>query len=161
MNPIKNFIANTLGIGKGELVKNIGDVIDKFVQTPEEKQKASIELTKIINEHEQKMSETAVKELEIILKDNDSARNREVQIATSEQAPLLNKIVTPILALGVIILTFVLFYMVMFKSLGAEKDIVIYILGVLSAISTQIVSYYFGSSRGSDEKQKQINSMIK
>ena len=161
MNPIKNFIANTLGIGKGELVKNIGDVIDKFVQTPEEKQRASIELTKIINEHEQKMSETAVKELEIILKDNDSARNREVQIATSEQAPLLNKIVTPILALGVIILTFVLFYMVMFKSLGAEKDIVIYILGVLSAISTQIVSYYFGSSRGSDEKQKQINSMIK
>ena len=161
MNPIKNFIANTLGIGKGELVKNIGDVIDKFVQTPEEKQKASIELTKIINEHEQKMSETAVKELEIILKDNDSARNREVQIATSEQAPLLNKIVTPILALGVIILTFVLFYMVMFKALGAEKDIVIYILGVLSAISTQIVSYYFGSSRGSDEKQKQINSMIK
>ena len=161
MNPIKNFIANTLGIGKGELVKNIGDVIDKFIQTPEEKQKASIELTKIINEHEQKMSETAVKELEVILKDNDSARNREVQIATSEQAPLLNKIVTPILALGVIILTFVLFYMVMFKSLGAEKDIVIYILGVLSAISTQIVSYYFGSSRGSDEKQKQINSMIK
>ena len=161
MNPIKNFIANTLGIGKGELVKNIGDVIDKFIQTPEEKQKASIELTKIINEHEQKMSETAVKELEVILKDNDSARNRQVQIATSEQAPLLNKIVTPILALGVIILTFVLFYMVMFKSLGAEKDIVIYILGVLSAISTQIVSYYFGSSRGSDEKQKQINSMIK
>ena len=48
-------------------------------------------------------------ELELRLKDTDSARDREVQISTSDKAPLLNKIVTPVLALGVIGLTFVLF----------------------------------------------------
>jgi hypothetical protein len=45
-------------------------------------------------------------ELEVRLKDVGSARDREVSIATSKDAPLLNKIVTPVLALGVVGLTF-------------------------------------------------------
>ncbi len=39
------------------------------------------------------------------------------------------------------------------------KDIVLYVLGVLSAILTQIYSYYFGSSQGSANKHKMIESM--
>ena len=39
-------------------------------------------------------------ELELRLKDVDSARDRETAIATNKDAPLLNKIVTPVLALG-------------------------------------------------------------
>jgi hypothetical protein len=103
-------------------------------------------------------------ELELRLKDTDSARDREVQISTSDKAPLLNKIVTPVLALGVIGLTFVLFGAVMFDTSVVEpsrKDILIYILGVLSAISTQIVSYYFGSSQGSKDKSDQLKEAMK
>jgi energy-converting hydrogenase Eha subunit A len=77
---------------------------------------------------------------------------------------LLNKIVTPVLALGVIGLTFVLFGAVMFDTSVVEpsrKDILIYILGVLSAISTQIVSYYFGSSQGSKDKSDQLKEALK
>jgi len=103
-------------------------------------------------------------ELEMRLKDVDSARDREVQIATSDKAPLINKIVTPILALSILLLTFVLFGIVMFDNTPVEssrKDILIYILGVLSAISTQIVSYYFGSSQGSKEKSDQLREAMK
>jgi len=103
-------------------------------------------------------------ELELRLKDTDSARDREVQISTSDKAPLLNKIVTPVLALSILLLTFALFGVVMFNDTPIEasrKDILIYILGVLSAIASQIVSYYFGSSAGSKEKTEALKGAMK
>ena len=105
-----------------------------------------------------------LQELDMRLKDTDSARNRETQVATSEKAPLLNKIVTPVLALGVTALTFVLFGFLMFDSSPVEpsrKDILVYVLGALTAISTQVISYYFGSSIGSKEKSAQLDRVIK
>ena len=105
-----------------------------------------------------------LEELGIRIKDVGSARDREVQIATNKDAPLLNKIVTPLLALSLLLITFVLFGVVMFQSDpvdSSRKDILIYILGVLSAISTQIVSYYFGSSQGSKDKSEALEKAIK
>ena len=102
-------------------------------------------------------------ELELRLKDTDSARDREVQISTSDKAPLLNKIVTPVLALSILLLTFALFGVVMFNDTPVEasrKDILIYILGVLSAIASQIVSYYFGSSQGSKDKSDALKEAM-
>lgn len=103
-------------------------------------------------------------ELQARLKDTNDAREREVAIATSDKAPLLNKIVTPVLALSILLLTFVLFGVVMFDNNPVEatrKDILIYVLGVLSAIATQIVSYYFGSSQGSKDKSDQLRDALK
>jgi hypothetical protein len=103
-------------------------------------------------------------ELELRLKDTDSARDREVQVSTSDKAPLLNKIVTPVLALSILLLTFVLFGVVMFDDTPVEasrKDILIYILGVLSAIASQIVSYYFGSSQSSKDKTDALKEAMK
>lgn len=105
-----------------------------------------------------------LQELELRLKDTDSARKRETEIATSEKAPLLNKIVTPVLALGVTALTFVLFGFLLFDDSPVEpsrKDILVYVLGALTAISTQVISYYFGSSVGSKEKSAQIDKVLK
>ena len=105
-----------------------------------------------------------LQELDMRLKDVDSARDRETAIATSDKAPLLNKIVTPILALSILLLTFILFGVVMFDNAPVEasrKDILIYVLGVLSAIATQIVSYYFGSSQGSKDKADQLREALK
>ena len=102
--------------------------------------------------------------VDLYIKDINSARDREIQISSSYEAPLLNKIVTPMLALGIIFITFTLFGIVMFDSTPVEasrKDILIYILGVLSAISTQIVSYYFGSSQGSKDKDEQLKEAFK
>ena len=103
-------------------------------------------------------------ELQARLKDTNDAREREVQIANSDKAPLINKIVTPVLALSILLLTFVLFGVVMFDDTPVEasrKDILIYILGVLSAIASQIVSYYFGSSQSSKDKTDALKEAIK
>ena len=105
-----------------------------------------------------------IEELTLRLKDTDSARDREIQIATSDKAPLLNKVITPILALALLLITFALFAVVMFDHSPVDstrKDILIYILGVLSAISTQIVSYYFGSSQGSKDKSEALEKALR
>jgi len=109
-----------------------------------------------------KLREISLKEIEMADKDRDSARNREAQIAMSEYAPLINKVVTPVLALSVTLLSFVLFAILIFVDVKPEaKDILIYILGVLSAAVTQILSYYFGSSVGSKDKDDQLRSAIR
>lgn len=147
--------------GASQVIDSVSNVVDKFVQTKEEKAEAQLELQKVINSHLEVMEQEATKQLEIQQKEMDSARNREIQIAVADKAPLINKIVTPILALSVVALTFILFYILMFKQVGNEKDIIIYVLGVLSAVCTQVVSYYFGSSQGSAQKQSQIDKLIK
>jgi hypothetical protein len=50
-----------------------------------------------------------------------------------------------------------LFAVLIFVDVKPEaKDILIYILGVLSAAVTQILSYYFGSSQGSKDKDRKL-----
>lgn len=156
-----NFLSKIFSGGAGSVIDSVSNVVDKFVQTKEEKDAANLELQKVLNSHLEVMEQEATKQLEVYQKEMDSARNREIQIATAEKAPLLNKIVTPVLALIVILLTFILFYVLMFKQVGNEKDIIIYVLGVLSAVCTQIVSYYFGSSQSSAQKQTQIDKLMK
>lgn len=94
--------------------------------------------------------------------DTQSAREREIAIVTSDKAPLLNKIIVPLLAIGVLLITMLLFAVVMFTTTelpAGRKDVVIYILGVMSAISTQIIAYYFGSSSGSKTKDETISAL--
>lgn len=162
-----NLVANAvMAKGKKVVEEKLGVEL-KPDMSPEE----IIALKTAEMEHEEELlklkleeNKLGLQELELRLKDTDSARDREVQIATSDKAPLLNKIVTPVLALGLLTLTFILFGIVMFDNTPVEssrKDILIYILGVLSAISTQIVSYYFGSSQGSKEKTEQLKEALK
>lgn len=162
-----NLVANAvMAKGKDFVEKKLG-VSLKPDMSPEDLVKVQIAQM----EHEEELLKLRLEEdklglveLELRLKDTDSARDREVQISTSDKAPLLNKIVTPVLALSILLLTFVLFGVVMFNDTPIEasrKDILIYILGVLSAIASQIVSYYFGSSAGSKEKTEALKGAIK
>ena len=162
-----NLVANAvLAKGKKVVEEKLGVEL-KPDMSPEDM--AKIQIAQM--EHEEELlrlrleeNKLDLAELEMRLKDVDSARDRETAIATSKDAPLLNKIVTPVLALGLLTLTFILFGVVMFDNAPVEssrKDILIYVLGVLSAIATQIVSYYFGSSQGSKDKGDQLKEAMK
>ena len=68
---------------------------------------------------------------------------------------------TPVLALGTVALTFVLFGIVLFADVKPEsKDIIIYVLGALTSAVTMVLGYYFGSSAGSKEKSAQIDELL-
>jgi len=142
-------------IGLDSILNIGGKLIDKLIPDPEAQAKAQMELAKMAQEGE-------LTKIANEIKDRSDARNRELQIATSDAAPLLNKLVTPILALGSVILSFSLFAVLIFIDVKAEaKDILIYILGVLSAAVTQILSYYFGSSSGQADKEEKLKELTK
>jgi hypothetical protein len=123
-------------------ILSIGEkVLDKVLPDPEAKAKAQASLMEMAQRGELAQLEAQVKEMQ-------SARDREVQIATSEFAPMLSKIVTPLLALGTVGLTFILFGVIIFVDVDADsKDILIYVLGALTSAVTMVLGYYFGSSR--------------
>lgn len=171
---LKPLLANGLGLVANAVMAKGKDYVEKKLGVelkPDMTADEIIRLKSAEMEHEEELlrlkieeNKLDLQELEMYLKDADSAREREVQISTSEKAPLLNKIVTPVLALSLLLATFVLFGIVMFDNDPIEptrKDILIYILGVLSTISTQVIAYYFGSSQGSRDKSDQIKEMMK
>jgi len=171
---LQPLLANGLGLVANAVLAKGKKVVEDKLGVELKPDMSSEDMAKVqiaAMEHEEELMRLRIEdnkldlaELEMRLKDVDSARDRETAIATSKDAPLINKIVTPILALGLLALTFILFGVVMFDNTPVEssrKDILIYVLGVLSAIATQIVSYYFGSSQGSKDKADQLKEALK
>lgn len=171
---VQPLLANGLGLVANAVLAKGQKVVEDKLGVKLKPDMSSEDLAKVqiaAMEHEEELMRLRIEEdkldlaeLELRLKDVDSARDREAVIATSKDAPLLNKIVTPVLALGLLAMTFTLFGVVMFDNNPVEasrKDILIYVLGVLSAIATQIVSYYFGSSQGSKDKGEQLKEALK
>jgi hypothetical protein len=171
---VRPLLANGLGLVANAVLAKGKKVVEDKLGVELKPDMSSEDLAKVqiaAMEHEEELMRLRIEEdkldlaeLELRLKDVGSARDRETAIATSKDAPLLNKIVTPILALGLLTMTFTLFGVVMFDNNPVEasrKDILIYVLGVLSAISTQVVSYYFGSSQGSKDKGEQLKEAMK
>jgi hypothetical protein len=136
-------------------ILSIGEkVLDKVMPDPNAKAEAQAKLMEMAQKGQ-------LAELEAMGKEMESARNREIQIATSEFAPMLNKIVTPILALGTVALTFILYGIIIFTDVNEQsKDILIYVLGALTSAVTMVLGYYFGSSAGSKEKSSQIDDLL-
>lgn len=135
---------------------SIGEkVLDKVIPDPAAKAEAQAKLMEMAQKGQ-------LAELEAMTKEMESARRREIEIAVSENAPLLSKIVTPILALGTVGLTFILFTVIIFVDVDAQsKDILIYVLGGLTSAMTMVLGYYFGSSAGSKEKDNKIKELMK
>ena len=136
-------------------ILSIGEkVLDKVMPDPNAKAEAQAKLMEMAQRGELAQLEANVKEMQ-------SARDREIQIATSSAAPMLNKIVTPVLALGTVSLTFILFGVIIFVDVDSDsKDILIYVLGALTSAVTMVLGYYFGSSAGSKEKSQQLDEIL-
>lgn len=97
----------------------------------------------------QKLAEIDLRQFELENADKDSARKRELEIATSASAPWYSKVVTPLLALGVFLLWAAINYTMLTSKDAIPTDmreIVIRMLGSLDAATMLILSYYFGNS---------------
>ena len=159
-----SFLSNLFSGGASTLVDSVGRVLDNVVTTKEEKMSLDNEIRKSEMQFQLDMQKLSNEEQQMIIGDLNSARQREVQVQTSEYATQLAKNVAPYLALGTTIITLGLFYVLIFSPnviKGDSKDIILYILGVLSATLTQIYSYYFGSSAGSAAKSHTLANQIR
>lgn len=156
-------LANIFTGGASSVIDSVGNVLDKVVTTKGEKMQLDLEMKTAEYQFQTDMKKLSNEQQQQIFQDVNSARLMAAQVQTNANAPWLAKNVSPLLAIGTTLLAFVLFYFVVFKNKvlidNNSKDVVIYILGVLSAIVTQIFSFYFGSSQGSADKNKIIENM--
>jgi len=158
--PLPKFITNILAGGGSKLIETISNTVDEFTLSKEEKEAIKLKLIEEANKHTQLMEIELTKQMDIEQKEMDSARKREIDIATSDKAPLLNKIITPILALLVLGSTFIFWYIIIFKDLEPHKEVLVSgIIGSLTTISMGVIGYYFGSSIGSKDKQTLLDKL--
>ncbi len=157
-----NFITDFFSAGAASVVTAIGDAIDKNVTSDEERKDLENEIEKARLSYDVEMKGLGISQEKAYLEDTASARDNQSRVQESEEAGFLAKNVHPILAFIVIGLTFTLYGILIWKKIDpTQKDIIIYILGALTTISTQVVAYFFGSSKGSKEKQKIIADLQK
>jgi len=156
------FLQNLFSGGASTLVDSVGKVLDNVVTTKEEKMQLDNEIRKSEMQFQLDLKKLSNEEQQMILGDMNNARQREVQIMNSEKATKLNRNLMPVMALSTIVIVLALFYVLIFSPMvikSESKDVIMYILGVLSALLTQIYSYYFGSSQGSADKSRTLAGM--
>ena len=85
------------------------------------------------------------------LADVASAREREVKIATSDAAPMINKVITPILALVVTLGGGVMLWY------STDGDTKMAVVGLM----TLVLGYYFGTSQGSTKASQLFRDVIR
>ena len=109
-----------------------------------------------------KLKELDLEYAKLEAQDRDSARKAYAQVATSEYATKLDKVVVPVLALGVVGLAFALIGVLMFVNTPSDQQqIIIFALGFITSAAGQVLSFYFGSSQGSKDKTEEIKGMLK
>lgn len=111
------------------------------------------------NKSDENAQELAIEAFEILsleYKDRDSARKREVERlkATGGKADVL------MIATGVIVLLLVVLTVcaVFFFEL-ANKEMAHFIAGEIMGLGSGMIMYYFGSSKGSKDKQNKIDAL--
>jgi hypothetical protein len=110
----------------------------------------------------QKLAELELEYAKLDAQDRDSARKAYAAVATSENSTKLEKLVVPILALGVVGLAFTLIGILMFVDTPSDQQqLVIFALGFITSAAGQVLSFYFGSSQGSKDKTEEMKGMMK
>jgi len=110
----------------------------------------------------EKIAELELEYAKLDAQDRDSARKAYAAIATSENSTKLDKLVVPILALGVVGLAFILIAVLMFVDTpNDQQQLVIFALGFITSAAGQVLSFYFGSSQGSKDKTEDMKGMVK
>lgn len=143
-NPIKKFFGNLIKGSTGELVNSLGTTIDKFIQTPEEKQAAAIEMAKIVNEHEARMAEAAAKALEA---EENNITGRWTADMSSDS--WLSKNSRPVVLLAMVGF---LFLMIIFDSVNINFEVKESYITLMETLLITVVVAYFGS-RGVEKYQ--------
>jgi len=162
-----NYLTNSLDPGATSLCEAVDNAINKNTTSDEERKELKNEITKAAIQHETEMANIGLQEDLGSFADIADARQNERRIQESEHASWLAKNINPILAIGILLLTFIMYGVIVYYSNSEKKiedgmkDIVIYILGALTTVATQVVSYFFGSSSGSAVKSKALNDLAK
>lgn len=138
----------------------LSGIIDTCFTSKEEKMAGQAKLDEIKNVFEAKIAEVLLEREKMILADTADARSTYARVQESDKASWLSKNIMPILTLGVTFGFFgLLTYMLKYSVPESNERIMDILLGSLGTAWITMISFYFGSSKGSEDKSKQINEM--
>ncbi len=159
--PLGTWIKNALSGTATGIIEPIKDLVLGLTIDPDKKAELAQKLDEISKSHDEKLLELSNDIESKYLADIDSARNREILIASSEKAPLLNKIILPLLAAFVTLGFFgILLFMMLHGIPTANAQVLNIMLGSLGTAWIGIIFYYFGSSMGSAKKSEQLDELM-
>lgn len=149
-----------IGQAASGIVDSLGKVADTFITTKAEKAAFNELVTKEVNRHIEVLN-AGVNEIAVeVLKDVQNARS--MQIEALRQGDLFSKRFLYFFAAGIVLITMsydFCFFWVDFPE--SNKDILNTTAGVLNtSCLVMVISFFFGSSKSSDDKQKQIERMV-
>ena len=147
-------------------LKTVSDIVDTYVYTKEEKDANDVKAQELTQEYQYRREQldqqrialeidNYLKEKQIDSENVKDARNREIEVTKSENSSWLQKNIAPILALLVIIYTFVLWTLILFRNYEPKQSESM-IIGGLTSITATVIGYYFGSSASSKMKDEYI-----
>jgi len=141
------WLADLLGGQATSIITGIGDTAKKFITTDQdrmafelEQQKASFELKKLLLTAEEKYFE-------------DTKSAREMYKADSSIQKILALLFT------VSFFAFMVFLLFMLKDAAlppAQENLIFTMFGAIAGIMVTIIGFYFGSSKGSADKDQKI-----
>jgi len=150
---IKSVLGSIFSTGAKELADTAFRGIDELITSKEEKGQIEISLEelKIIANKERELQ---YKITDQEFKDRDSARK------ANQKDPWTPRILTLLFTFGFIGLVFFMLSFLLEMTNVEMNDFVVAfistIFGSVSTIMTQIISYYFGASKGADEQNERI-----
>lgn len=143
---------------------SVGKSLDGLITSKEELAAAKLAMEQEINRHLESIQADATKQTENELKDIADARDANVKIQESDKASWLSKNVAYMLDLfvslvwGGLTVTIVL---KTFRLVGADIDwsSILAIYSTVTATFMVCLNFHRGTSRGSENKQKQLDKM--
>lgn len=110
-----------------------------------------VELKQAEMANEVDLQKIALEETKAYLADTQDARKREAAIATSDSAPMLNKVITPVLALIVTVGGGVIL------QINPDAEVKYAVVSIMMLV----LGYYFGTSQGSTKASQLFRDMAR
>lgn len=159
--PLPAILAGLFSGKAKEIATNAIGGLDKLFTSKEEKLEAQLKIEEAVNSHLEKVQELANVNLELYLKDMDSARN--MQIEALKQEDKFSKRFIYYFTIGLTFCTILydfLFFFIQYPE--RNHDIVNMVAGVLNTgCLISIINFFYGSSKSSEKKQETIEANMK
>lgn len=158
---MKDFLSKIIS-GKGsDIITSVGEVADRFITTPHEKELFSAEVQKEVNRHMEAMQAEHTKELEVYLGDVSNARDMNAKVQESDKASWLSKNIAYMID-GLFVISFIVMLIIIMRSAVPEsnKELFYTGFGLLGAYVSTVVNFHRGTSIGSKENGTAIRKMM-
>lgn len=159
--PIPAFLAGIFGGKAKEIASTVTDGLDKLFTSKEEKLEAQLKIEEQVSSHIEKMTELANTEVEMYLKDTQSARDANVKIQESDKASWISKNFAYLMD-GFFVLVFgVMLFIIINKTVPNDnKELFYTAFGLLGGYVGTTVNFHRGTSISSKNNGDALRKMM-